>query len=110
MQRDDSSPEAYRAEVVGEQRAVLETIRALILNEAPGTREDMKYGMLNYDGVCTLAAQKHYVSVYVPAGVLARHRSHFSGVSMGKSCVRFRRVSQLDWDALRDLITAARGH
>ena len=107
MRRDDSSPEAYRASVHGEQRALLETLRALILDQFPDASEGIKYGILDYPGVCSLAAQKHYVSVYVPPKALATHRASFPDVSCGKSCVRFRRISQLDDGAFRKLITAA---
>ena len=107
MRRDDSSPEAYRAAVDGEQSELLESIRSLILSTAPKATEGIKYGMLDYHGVCQLAAQKNYVSIYVPPKVLATHRSLFPDVSCGKSCLRFRRSSQLDTIALRSLIADA---
>ena len=104
MRRDDSSPGAYRADVEGEQSEMLEAIRALILMAAPDVDEKIDYGMLNYPGVASLAAQKHYVSLYVKHSVLARHKDAFPGVNCGKSCLRFRRREQIDEAALRDLL------
>ena len=104
MRRDDSSPEAYREAVQGEQREMLETIRKAILRVAPGAEETTKYGMLNYPGLGSLAAQKHYVSLYVSPTVLAKHKKRFPGVDSGKSCLRFKRLDQIDAKALALLL------
>ncbi len=106
MRRDDSSPSAYRADVVGKQRELLDAIRAEILALAPQIEEQMAYGMLNYPGIGCLAAQKHHVSLYVSPDVLDSFRDRFVGVNCGKSCVRFRKREQLDRDVLRRLLRA----
>jgi len=105
MRRDDSSPEAYREAVAGEQRQLLESIRATILDVAPGVEEAIGHGMLDYPGLANLAAQKHHVSLYVLPAVLAKHRDAFAGISCGKSCLRFRRLDQLDTAHLRELLS-----
>jgi len=104
MKRDASSPEAYRADVGPAWGALLEAIRRTILDEVPGVAEGIRYGMLDYPGVANLAAQKHYVALYVAPAVLARHREAFPGVEAGKDCLRFARAAQLDRVALRRLI------
>jgi len=105
MKRDSDSPEAYRAAVEGEQRELLEAIRALVFEVAPAIDEKIQYGMLDYPGLANLAAQKHYVSLYVMPAVLDRHRESFAGVGTGKSCLRFRRLNQLDPALVRALLT-----
>ena len=104
MRRDDSSPEAYRNDVSGEQSEMLETIRNAILSVAPDTDEIIEHGMLGYPGLANLAAQKHYVALYVMPAVLAEHRDRFPGADCGKSCMRFRRPDQIDSKRLRDLL------
>jgi uncharacterized protein YdhG (YjbR/CyaY superfamily) len=104
MRRDDSSPEAYRDHVTGEQREMLETIRNAILSVAPDTEEIIEHGMLGYPGIANLAAQKHYVALYVRSAVLAKHRESFSVADCGKSCLRFRRLDQIDPKKLRVLV------
>jgi len=103
MKRDASSPQAYRKDVTGEQSEMLETIRNAILSVAPDTEEIIEYGMLGYPGLANLAAQKHFVALYVLPAVLAEHLGQFPGVNCGKSCMRFRRPDQIDSDRLRDL-------
>jgi hypothetical protein len=104
MRRDASSPEAYRADVVGEQSEFLEAIRSIILEVAPDVREAIGHGMLDYPGLANLAAQKDFVALYVAATVLTRRKGDFPGVSAGKSCLRFRRLAQLDREALARLL------
>lgn len=108
MQRDSSSPEAYREAVEGEQRALLEAIRAAIFEAAPDVEEGMEHGMLDYRDLANLGAQKHYVSLYVLPAALDRHRDHFPGVDSGRSCLRFRRLDQVDPRRLRALLKDVR--
>lgn len=72
MRRDDSSPNAYRAAVKGEPRALLDAIREVILKVAPDVEEGIAHGMLDYPGLANLAAQKRHVSLYVPPAALTR--------------------------------------
>ena len=104
MRRNDSSPDAYRNDVTGEQSDMLETIREVIFEVAPDIEEIIEYGMLGYPGLANLAAQKHYVALYVKPSVLAKHRKHLPGADCGKSCARFRRPDQVDPERLRDLL------
>ena len=113
MKRNDSSPLAYRNDVTGEHSEMLETIRNAILSVAPDTREIIEHGMLGYPGLANLAAQKHYVALYVRPAALVQHRKSFPDADCGKSCLRFRRPDQIDPERLRallrDVLEARRG-
>jgi len=112
MKREATSPAEYLAQVRGEQRRVLERIRRIIREVAPHIPEEIEYGMLGYPGLANLGAQKHHVALYVMPEVLARHRGAFDGVDCGKSCLRFRRLDQVDERAVETLlkkVLAARG-
>jgi hypothetical protein len=59
-----------------------------------------------------LASRKQYISLYVLCadenGYLAeQYVERLPKASIGKSCVRFKRVSHVDLDAVRDLLTDA---
>jgi uncharacterized protein YdhG (YjbR/CyaY superfamily) len=110
MKRDDSSPQAYRNDVEGAQCETLELIRSIIIEVAGPIDEQIQYGMLDYPGIGNLAAQKNYVSLYVKPAVLDDFRERFPGVDCGKSCMRFRRIEQVDRSALAELIEAVRSH
>lgn len=108
MQRNHSSPEAYRADVVGELKAMLERIRGLLLEAVDASEETIEYGMLSYGDLANLAAQKNYVALYVASEVLDSFRGRLP--DCGKSCIRFRRSAQIDDHLLRELIRAVATH
>jgi len=96
--------------VSGDQRKLLEAIRAVLREVAPDVREGIAYGMLDYPGLANLGAQKHYVALYVAPEVLKAHRERFEGVDAGKSCLRFKKPEQLKPAALRRLLVDVRRH
>ena len=104
MQRDASSPEAYRNAVEEPLRQILESVREAIFNSIPEVKEGIRYGMLDYPGLANLAAQKNYVALYVAPEILASWKDQFPGVSAGKSCLRFRKSDQLNRQALDGLL------
>ena len=108
MKRDSSSPQAYRNDVDGKQRHLLERLRELIFEACPDVEEGIEYGMLDYPGLANMAAQKNYVSLYVLPSVLAQFKDEFKRVNSGKSCLRFRSLEQVDPDAVRRLLRAVR--
>ena len=108
MKRDAATPADYLAQVPDEQRALIESVRKAILSDHPDIVEGLRYGMLDYPGLANLAAQKAYVALYVKPSVLAEFKSRFPGVSCGKSCLRFKRMDQVDMEALSDLLRAVR--
>lgn len=87
---------------------MLEAIRAVILEVAPDVEEGIGHRMLEYPGLANLGAQKHYVALYVAPSVLAERKQDFSGVSTGKSCLRFRNLDQMDRKALARLLREVR--
>jgi uncharacterized protein YdhG (YjbR/CyaY superfamily) len=108
MRRDESSPKAYRNDVDGKLRPILEIVRDVIVAVDPEIEEDIGHGMLDYPGLANLAAQKNYVALYVAPTVLDRFKDDFPGVSRGKSCLRFTRIEQVDRDVLAKLLREVR--
>ena len=111
MRRDASSPSAYRADVSGELSEILEIIRSIIFEVVPRAKEGIKYGMLLYSvkdmDLASLAAQKHYVSLYLDPVVVDQFRPDLGDIDLGKSCLRFRRVSQLNASLLQKILKVA---
>lgn len=108
MQRDSRSPRHYLDAVEGAQKELLLEIRALIREMVPGAAETIEYGMLGYGGIANLAAQKHYVSLYVSPKALARFKEDHPSADCGKSCLRFRSAKDFDPAAVRSLLAEIR--
>lgn len=103
--------DAYLASLPPDRRAALETIRALMRKTAPDAVEAIYYGLPFYKlngPLYGFASQKHYMSLYViEIEVLERHKAELKGLSLGKSCIRFRDLEQLPMKAVRTILREA---
>jgi uncharacterized protein YdhG (YjbR/CyaY superfamily) len=106
----------YEAETVAEylnalapeRREALEALRALVFQVAPDAVETMRHGMPAYDvggrELCLFASQKRYVSLYLDPEILEEYRPELRGLSLGKSCVRFRDREKLPLETIRHML------
>ena len=109
MKRKSKEVAAYLDALTPERRAALEAVRALILEAAPDVNETMRYRMPTYeytddDMLCALASQKQYMSLYMDPLVVERHREELKGLSVGKSCIRFRKLEALPLETIRQML------
>jgi uncharacterized protein YdhG (YjbR/CyaY superfamily) len=117
------TPAQYIAEVEEERRADIQRLHDLVLETAPELEPTMEFGMLGYGKYpykyasgrsgewmkIGIANNKQYISLYCCAadenGYVAEQFKHrLPKADIGKSCVRFKRLSDLDEDVLRELI------
>ena len=118
--------EAVFAAARDDRRPALEAVHDTVTRAAPALTPErvddaVGYGRFRYryasgrEGesfVVMLANQKRHVSVYVNAATEGRYlaeayASRLGRVSVGKSCIRFRKLEDLDLDALAELEAAA---
>lgn len=118
-----STPAAYIAKVDEARRADIEALDALIRKSAPKLEPFVHSGMLAYGPWhykyasgrevdwfrIGLASNKNYISLYICAGddrgyVAERYKEALPKASIGRSCVRFKRLSDLDLAVLKKLI------
>lgn len=105
MQSKAATVAAYLKELPPEKKAVLATLRKLIREAAPKAKESMEYGMPCYEGVCALAAQKQYFALYIgDSKVVNRYRAKLGKLSIGKGCIRFRKLEDLPLDVVREML------
>jgi len=129
MQSNATTVEQYLAEIPADRRPIFDAVRRTVLEHLPeGFVEGMQHGMIGYYipldryrdtdngqplGIASLANQKRYVSLYL-MGIYAndydqrwfRERWAQSGkrLDMGKSCVRFRKLSDVPIDVIGEAI------
>jgi hypothetical protein len=120
------TPDEYLAAVDERRRPDLLALDALITATAPGLPRVLAGRMIGYgpfhyryasgrEGDATLialAAQKRYISLYVlcsvDGGYLAeRYADRLPKASIGRSCVRFTRLADVDEGVLRELVGEA---
>ncbi|MDD3423670.1 DUF1801 domain-containing protein [Sphaerochaeta sp.] len=121
----------YLASLTPEQRSVIEPVRSLILSHLPsGLVETINWGMFSYEvplalypntynkkplSYVGLAVQKQYYSLYLmPAymdqnvyqTLMAAFESAGKKLSMGKSCIRFKKVEDLPLEVIGSIIAS----
>jgi hypothetical protein len=128
-----ASPKEYLASLPPGRRAVVSTLRDLIVRKLPkGYEEAIAYGMLayqiplqdypeTYNGqplayVC-LAAQKNHYALYLncvcqDSKLVLELKEAFQKagkkMDMGKSCLRFKKLEDLPLDAIGKLVGAVK--
>jgi uncharacterized protein YdhG (YjbR/CyaY superfamily) len=115
--------EQYIADVEEKRRADIQRLHDLILETAPELEPTMEFGMLGYGKHAYkyasgrtgewmkigIANNKQYISLYCCAAdehgyVAEQYKERLPKASIGKSCVRFKRLSDLDEEVLKDLV------
>lgn len=102
--------DAYISAAAPAHQDALRALRDACRECLTGFTEEIRHGMPAYarDGEIELAfaSQKRYLSLYVlRLDVLDRHREELAHLDLGKGCVRFRRVEQIDHDLVRTMLT-----
>lgn len=109
-----------------ERKKIITTLDGIIQSASPTFKRYFAYNMLGYGTfkyknykkeivdwpVVALASQKNYVSLYVccvnDGEYLAeRSKEKLGKVSVGKSCIRFKKLEDLNLDAVEELLVAA---
>jgi uncharacterized protein YdhG (YjbR/CyaY superfamily) len=121
-----TSIDDYIGMLTSERREVITTLHEFIQNSAPDLAPHFAYNMLGYGSfryqnykkelidwpIVALASQKNYISVYVCSlengHYLAEiYKDKLGRVSVGKSCIRFKKLSDINLDALKEIIQKA---
>ena len=117
------SHEEYIAEVGDKRRPDIQRLHDLVREAAPELEPTMEFGMLGYGKFhykyktgregdwmkVGIANNKQYISLYCCAAdergyVAERYRERLPKANIGKSCVRFKRLSDLDEEVLKELV------
>ncbi len=115
-----STPEEYLAQLDEPRKSDVAALDGLIRKTAPKLAPFIHSGMLAYgpyhykyesgregDGFrIGLSSNQNYISLYVASGA-ERYKEALPKASIGKSCVRFKRLSDLDQAALRKMLREA---
>lgn len=126
MRIEAATPDEYFSKS-GEREPTLRRIDELIRSKAPSLERSMVtsptmnmvgYGMFHYVGksgregdwpVIALANQKNYISLYICAleegeYIAEKNADKLGNVSVGKSCVRFKKIEDLDLEFLGEIL------
>ena len=120
------TPTQYLRDLVEPRKSELKALHALIRKSAPGLKPFMQSGMIGYGAYhytyasgregdwfyIGLASQKNYISLYFcvcdeKGYVAERYKRKLPKASIGKSCVRFKKLDDVDLKVIEALIRHA---
>ncbi len=121
-----TSVKEYLAALPKERRVSVEFLHKLIIKTVPKLKPYFAHNMLGYGSfpyknykkemiswpVVALASQKNYISLYVCAldggkYLAEKYAKELGKVSVGKSCIRFKKIEDLDLVTLKKLLKRA---
>src|SRR5690242_2290475 len=123
-----TSVASYLASVPPERKELITFLHAFIQKAAPTLKPHFSYNMLGYGSfpyksgkktldwhVIGLANQKQYVSIYVCSVVDGKyvaetHKKELGKVSVGKSCISFKKLEDVNLPVLKKVIRTAAKH
>lgn len=116
----------YLDAVPPDRKNLIEFLHQFLQKTAPGLKPFFAYNMLGYGKfkyknykneiiswpIIALANQKNYVSIYVCAikdgeYIAERRRKELGKVNVGKSCIRFTKLENVNLDSLEEVIKYA---
>ena len=120
------SVKEYLAALPPERREPIEFLHAFIQKISPSLKPHFAYNMLGYGSfpyknykkemvswpIIALASQKQYMSLYVCCIVKGKylaeqHKKELGNVSVGKSCIRFKKLEDLHLPGLKKVLQIA---
>jgi len=120
------SDDEYIAMLNDERREAIETLDKLIKEVVPDLKRFFAYNMLGYGKfkytsykkeeldwpIIALASQKNYISLYVCAiddgeYLAEKYKDDLGKVSIGKSCIRFKKIDDLNLDGIKKVLKLA---
>lgn len=118
--------EEYLENVPEDRQEIITFLHEFIQKSAPSLKPHFAYNMLGYGDflytnykkeevhwpIIALANQKNYVSVYVCAVqdgeyIAEKFQDQLGKVSVGKSCIRFKKLDNVNLDTLKKVIQLA---
>lgn len=116
----------YLAAVPKDRQELINFLHDFICKTVPNMKPHFAYNMLGYGNfkyrnykkeiidwpVIGLANQKHYISIYVCAlqdgqYLAEKHKDELGHVSVGKSCIRFKKITDIHLPTFKKLLLAA---
>lgn len=121
-----TSVKEYLAAIPAPRKSDIEFLHNFIQKASPKLKSHFAYNMLGYGSfkytnykkqfidwpTVALACQKNYISVYVCAiengeYIAEKHRDKLGKVSVGKSCIRFKKLEDVNLPELKKVIQKA---
>jgi hypothetical protein len=120
-ERIAATPEAYVEALPSPRREDIGQLHARIRELAPTLAASAEQGMLTYGRysyryrsgrtgewfAIGIASNKDYVSMYAPTLILEPYVARLPKANLGRGCIRFKRLADLDLEVIDEVIRAS---
>ena len=112
MKYDVNTVQEYLVAIPEDRKPVLVKLIGMITEIAPDVSEAFQHNLPFYNlddkPLFALASQKHFMALYVTeTDIVADLKNDLGKVSLGKSCIRFKSLNDLNLDTVRQILTRA---
>lgn len=126
MKIEAKSPEEYISKLEEPRKTEIDQLHKIIRKTVPSLEPTMAFGMIGYgpfhykyksgrEGdwmLIGLASQKNYISLYITCTtdgqyLAERYKDKLPKASIGKSCIRFKKLADVDMKVLQKLLKEA---
>ncbi len=111
MKSNAGTVSAYLDGLPTERRSALETLRGMIEKAAPKAKPTMKYGLPSWEWngpLFALASRHTLMELYVAEiDLVAKRKKTLGNVEIGTSCIRFKRIEDLNLEIVAALLSEA---
>ena len=123
MKSEAKTPTEYINSLEEPRKTQIKKLHSLIRKTVPSLKPHMKFGMLGYgtyhykyasgrEGdwmIIGLANQKNYISLYACLSdgkqyVAEKHKKELPKTNIGKSCIRFRKLEDVDLNVIKRIL------
>ena len=108
MQSEAETVDEYIETLEKERKEAIIKLREIVKVTHPNMEESMKYRMPTYsqkDQYIAFASQKQYISLYVrSAELILKYKPKLGKVSLGKNCIRYRKLADMKFDVIKELL------
>jgi uncharacterized protein YdhG (YjbR/CyaY superfamily) len=108
MHSEAETVDEYLETLKEERKEAIIKLREIVKTTHPKMEESMKYRMPTYsqqDQYIAFASQKLYISLYIrSAELILKYKNKLGKVSLGKNCIRFRKIVDMKFDVIKDLL------
>lgn len=112
MQSKATTVTEYLKTVPADRLDVLIDLRDLCMRHLKGFKETMQYGMPSYsiNDIVKVSwnSQKNYISLYILTDhLLEKFKDELKNIDYGKSCLRFKKPEDMDFDLIERMLKEA---
>ena len=104
MKYDVTTIQEYLDVIPHDRKEIILRLISLVKEYFPEVQGTMEYDMPTFNPACSIASQKHHISIYIHrVNLVEKYRTDLGKLKVGKSCIRFKKMEQFPETVIRNI-------